>query len=492
MATPLAPNGNPVRVGDVTLRTPGLAGQAESRPPAAAETRAAELTTEALDAALAGAAVEPFRSIEIAGAREIELPPGAVTRSNAFDEPAIEVTVPDAGDEWGQFLLASDESGVVTWNFPVDEANNLDVTRGAATRTYVVRRFVSVPEESPATRGLVGAVGKKLLKVLVFPLVDPIIGRVGDYFAARWEAKNRPYRFRTFTPADYASAEGRVLEAADWAKLSTGRSLLMIHGTFSRAHTGFGALPADFVRELHRRYDGRVFAFDHFTLSDDPHQNVEWFFNQVPDSTKLDVDVICHSRGGLVARTLAEREAEFSLGSRDLTVRRVVFVAVPNAGTVLADAKHMGDFIDTYTSLLNFLPDNGVTEVFEAIVTVAKQFAVGALKGLDGLQSMLPAGKFLKGLNTGDKDEKRYFALAANFEPTVPGWKSYAADRLLDKIFEKADNDLVVPTIGVYDKNGSGFFPIEDRLVFGKDDGVAHTSFFGQPRAQEKMLEWLG
>ena len=492
MATPLAPNGNPVRVGDVTLRTPGLAGQAESRPPAAPDTRAAELTTEALETALAGSAVEPFRSIEIAGAREVEVPAGSVTRSTALGEDAIEITVPDAGDGWGQFLLASDESGVVTWNFPVDEANRLDVTRGAATRTYVVRRFVSVPEESPATRGLVGAIGKKLLKVLVFPLIDPIIGEVGDFFAARWETKNRPYRFRTFTPEDYMSPAGRDLEGGDWAKLSVGRALLMIHGTFSRAHTAFGALPVDFVRELHRRYEGRVFAFDHFSLSDDPRQNVEWFFDHVPDGTRLDVDVICHSRGGLVARTLAEREAEFSLGRRDLTVRRVVFVAVPNAGTVLADTKHMGDFIDTYTSLLNFLPDNGVTEIFEAIVTVAKQLAVGALKGLEGLQAMLPRGEFLQGLNAGDKDEKRYFALAANFEPTVPGWKSYTADRLLDKIFEQADNDLVVPTLGVYDKNGSGFFPIEDRLVFGKGDGVAHPGFFGQARAQEKMLEWLG
>lgn len=491
MATALSPNGNPVRVGDVTLRTPGLAGQAENRPPAAPDTRAAEATTAELEAALAAANVEPFRSIEIAAAREIEVPAGAVTRSTAFEEPAIEVTVPDAGEGWGQFLLASDEAGVLTWSFPVDEANRLDATRGAATRTYVVRRFVATPEESAATRGLLGAIGKKVLKVLVFPLLDPVIGEVGDFFAARWEKRNRPYRFRTFTPEDFSSPEARALAAEDWAKLSAGRSLLMVHGTFSRAHTAFGALPADFVRELHRRYEGRVFAFDHFTLSEDPNQNVEWFFANVPDGTKLDVDVVCHSRGGLVARTLAEREREFSLGARDLTVRRVVFVAVPNAGTILTDAKYMGDFLDTYTNLLNFLPDNGVTEAVEALVTVAKQLAVGTLKGLEGLQSMLPGGDFLKTLNMGDRDEKRYFALAANFEPENPGWKSFAADRLLDKIF-KADNDLVVPTVGVYDKNGSGFFPIEDRHVFGKPDGVHHGGFFGNATAREKLLEWLG
>lgn len=490
---PLSPNGNPVRIGNVILRTPGLAGEARVLPPNLPETRSAEGTTGDLDRALADAGVVSQETIEIAAPREVGVPAGTNVRATSHGEDAIEVTVPDAGEDWGQFLLAADESGVLTWNFPVDQENRLDVTRGAGTRTYVIRRTVAPAEGVPETRGLLGAAGKKILKVLAFRLLDPIGMKVGDFFVSRWEKSKRPYRFRSFLPESYSSAEVPALKPDDWARLSAGRALLLIHGTNSRTHVAFSAMARETVQALHERYQGRVFAFDHLTLSEDPRQNVEWFFQNVPDGTRLDVDVVCHSRGGLVARTLAERESEFSLGSRDLEIQKVVFVAVPNAGTLLADAKYMSDFLDTYTNLLNFLPDNGVTEVFEGLVTVAKQLAVGALKGLDGLQSMLPGGPFLSALNKGDRDAKRYFALSSQYEPTVPGWKAWAADRLLDKIF-KAENDLVVPTLGVYDKNGSGFFPIEDhdRIVFGTGDGIAHTRFFGEPRVQERILGWLG
>ena len=47
-------------------------------------------------------------------------------------------------------------------------------------------------------------------------------------------------------------------------------------------------------------------AFDHFTLSEDPRQNIQWFFEQLPEDITLDLDVVTHSRGGLVARVLTE------------------------------------------------------------------------------------------------------------------------------------------------------------------------------------------
>lgn len=486
MATPLSPNGNAVRVGNVLLRTPGLAGAAQVLAPNAPGTRSAEGATDDLERALAAADVMTQETIEITGTREVGAPGGGGVRSTAHDEPAIEVTVPDAGEGWGQFLLAVDESGVATWNFPVDEANRLDTTRGASTRTYVVRRFVA-PSDGAETRGLLGAAGKKILKVLAYRLLDPIGGAVGDYFVSRWERKKRPYRFRSFLPKSFDSADVPAFGADDWERLSSGRSLLLIHGTNSRTHLAFSGLAEETVTALHERYDGRVFAFDHLTISEDPQKNIDWFRANIPEGSRLDVDIVCHSRGGLVARTLAER----SLGWPNLSVDRIVFVAVPNAGTILADATYMGDFLDTYTNLLNFLPDNGVTEIFEGIVAVAKQLAVGALKGLEGLQSMRPGGDFLKTLNAGEKDAKRYYALTSRYEPAVPGWKAWAADRLMDKIF-KADNDLVVPTLGVYDRNGSGFFPIEERVIFETGDGISHTRFFGEKRVQEKIVEWLG
>jgi pimeloyl-ACP methyl ester carboxylesterase len=333
--------------------------------------------------------------------------------------------------------------------------------------------------------------GKKLLKVLVFPIVDPLVGRAADYLATRWERGRRPYRMRSFAPDDYRSSEAAEVGGEGWTRLAGGRALVFVHGTFSRAHSAFGAMPPSFVAELHRRYDGRVFAFDHFTMSDDPRRNAELFVEAIPDGTELDLDIVCHSRGGLVARVLAERAAELPLGARRLRVAGVVFVAVPNAGTILADAEHLGDLVDRYTNLLHFFPDNGVTDVLEAVITVVKQLAVGAVGGLEGLQAMRPGNPFLRDrLNRGSRGEVRYRAIASDYEPSDPGLLAWAKDGLMDRIFGRAQNDLVVPTLGVYDDNGSGCFPIQEPLVL-VDAGIPHNGFFASGAARDQLLEWL-
>ncbi len=337
---------------------------------------------------------------------------------------------------------------------------------------------------------MVGALGKKVLKVVVFPMIDPVLGAVGDHFASRWEDKNRPYAVRQFTPDNYGAANAAVVGPEQWQGLGAGRALLMVHGTFSRAAGAFCALPRDFVQTLSTRYGGRVFALDHPTLSQDPKQNIEWFLNQVPDGTALDLDIVCHSRGGLVSRMLSERLDRFALGNRRVNVGKVVFVAAPNAGTVLADPKHVGDFIDSYTNILNFFPDTMVLDTLQAILAVVKQIAVGALAGLDGLQSMVPDGDFLTNLNQERTSTARYYALASNFEPSDKGLFDYAKDVLLDKLFAK-QNDLVVPTDGVWDKNGGSLFPIAERFVFEADDAVQHNGYFGNAVAREKILGWL-
>jgi hypothetical protein len=488
----LDPFGGAVTVGSITLRTPGLAGVAESYRPGltglrSPEMAAAEQTTAALEAALANENFIPQETVEIREAREVEV--GAVaTRSTSFAEPALVVEVPDPGEDWGQMLLVADEAGGLSWSFWVDEEGRPDTVRGRATRTYVVRRQVSQapPPEVAATRSLLGAVGTKLLKVLVFPLIDPVIGEVGEFFARRWEEKKRPYGVRRFGADDYTTPGGTPLTGDDWARLGQGRSLLFVHGTFSRTHSAFGGLSRETVAELEKRYEGRVFAFDHFTLSDDPQRNVEEFLARMPDGARLDCDIVCHSRGGLVSRLLAEQ-----IGTPKIRIGTIAFVAVPNHGTILTDAKHVSSFLDSYTNLLNLIPVPHPVEILEGVLTVVKQVAVDVLAGLDGLQSMRPGGPFLARLNRQTAGSSRYRALAANWEPTDPGLKQFLGNRVLDAVFQKAQNDLVVPTLGVSEANGSGLFPITDPHVFGPADGVSHVNFFSHPVTQEKLLEWL-
>jgi hypothetical protein len=410
------------------------------------------------------------------------------TRDMAAPTVEVQPAPPAAGQ--GQMLLARDEAGVLTWHF----AETSRAFGGA--RTYRVDGAAVSPPAEDGTRGFASAIATKLLNVVVFPLVEPAIGTVADFFAGYWEAKKRPYRLRWSTPDDFAVAGGTDVQPSDWAKLSgEGKPvLLLLHNAFSRSFSSFGTLPREAFTELHQHYDGRVIALDHFTLSHTPRQNVDWLVEQIPDGTELRLDLIGHGRGGLVARSLVEHQSEFSLGSRKLSAGRVVLVASPNAGTALADGSQLGALINVFTNILNCFPDIGVTDVLAGIVTVAKMIAVGAVNGLDGLTAMAPGTDFQKWLNAGPAVEGvSYCALAADHESSAGRIVAFAGDALVDHVFSMQQNDLVVPTSGVFSENGAGMFPIggTQRYVFPSSAGVTHTTFFANPTTQEKLKEWL-
>ena len=151
----------------------------------------------------------------------------------------------------------------------------------------------------------------------------------------------------------------------------------------------------------------------------------------------------------------------------------------------------MSHLIDRYTTWAAWLPTPGIVDVFEGLLSVVKQFAVGVFEGLAGLKSMDPGGEYLKALNTGRAaPATRYFALAANYDPIDPNLRSFAHNMFMDEIFQR-DNDLVVPTASVWDSNGAGLFPIQDRHIFAKTDGVDHGGYFSSTIGQERILSWL-
>ena len=77
------------------------------------------------------------------------------------------------------------------------------------------------------------------------------------------------------TPDNYATAGVPQLTADDWKQLASGRALLLVHGTFSTAHGAFCGLERKDIEELNAAYGGRVFAFDHPSLSEDPARNAK-------------------------------------------------------------------------------------------------------------------------------------------------------------------------------------------------------------------------
>jgi pimeloyl-ACP methyl ester carboxylesterase len=482
MAEPLRPDGDTF-VEDVVIRTPGLIGEVDVYRPTSPGMRGEELTTEEFHQALADAGLDEQLSVVIS--RHQEITPADGTRGSGGADD-IEVNVPAPGDGNGQVLLYAAEDGSLSWHLAEDVPPTEVPDRGGERRTYRVPRAVVPPEEQEGDvhRGIVGAIGKKVLKVLVFPLVDPLLGKVGDHFARKWEDKNRLNRVRWMRVDDYRRGDAPSFTDADWATFREGRGLLLVHGTFSTAHGGFGGIPQETMGALHERYDGRVAAFDHHSISVTPKENADLLAGLVPGGAALEIDVITHSRGGLVGREIASAAA--------LDVRGLVMVASPNAGTILADREHLSDLIDRVTDLAQFVPDNGVTDTLGLVFAVVKQLAVGAVGGLDGIMAMNPAEGYLAELNGRPASAAQVRAVAADYEPPAGApLARVARDGATDLVFEAADNDLVVPTLGCWDVDGSAGFPVDERLVLASSVSVDHNSYFRQAEVAQQLLDWL-
>jgi hypothetical protein len=493
MAENLRPEGIPVTIGAVRISTPGLTGRVEVHPAGTPGMRGAESSTESFRRALDDAGMVEQLTVEISGQRELDTTGGSRGGGGGTD---IVVEVPPPGTGNGQLLLYAAEDGSLSWHLPDDVPPDQVVSRGGDRRTYRVPREVVLadPDSAGGQRGILGAVGSKLLKVLVFPLIDPVLGKVGDYFAARWEQKNRRNLVRWFDPGDYQRPDVTAFAAPDWTRVSGGTALLFIHGTTAQSNTAFHQLPAATLTELGRRYAGRVFALDHFTISVTPHDNIRWLTEQLValgGGAPLTLDVVSHSRGGLVGRVLAERASDVGLTGK-VTVRTLVMVGTPNAGTALADKAHLSQLMDRVTDLVQFIPDAGAADVVGLVLSILKQLTVGAFGGLEGIMAMDPAGDYLKAFNTTPGSTATYRAIASNYQPAAgASLARIARNAGTDFVFQKATNDLVVPTDGVFRVDGTSGFPIADPLVFPAEAGVDHSSYFTRPEVSAKLLEWL-
>lgn len=497
MAERLTGDDRTIETEGVRITSPGLTGTVEVHLPGTPGLRAAEASTGELQQALSNTGFLEQLTVEIRDPEAVPVPQGAPTRSTALGEPALAIEVPGPGSGRLQVLLAADEDGVVSWRLPEDVPPAEAPTRGGERRTYLLPRTV-VARPTGGHRGLLGAIGKKVFKFLTVKLIDPVLGKITDHFVSKWEKKNRPYRLRSFTPDDYAVAGGTELGPADLARLTEGRALIFVHGTMSTTHGAFRRLPRDLVAELDRRYGGRLLAIDHPTVSVTPAENAQEiaavFAERMEPGRRLEVDLVAHSRGGLVARELAERQALAGMPEGLMRFGSVVLVAAPNDGSVLADRHHLSDFIDTYTNLLELIPDNPVVDLLEVVLTVLKQLAVGAMGGLDGITVMATGSDYLRGLNAGPQPSGvTYRAIASDFEPAAgSGLGRFAHDRLFDKVFSHAKNDLVAPTDGVHTVTaGAAAFPIAEPLLFPPADAVDHSSYWDKTPTREAFGRWL-
>ena len=450
------------------------------------------LFRSALAAAIENAGLVQAHAVEVS-AREVA-GVGAADVRGPDGRGGMVLEVPDLGPDRPQVLLLADEQGVLSWHFPQPAERS-----PAGSVQFVVPREVARAEQLPGTapaeqRGLVAVVGKKLLSVFVFPIVERIVGEAAEILAARYERASRPYGLRRLVAGQHRVAGAGAFDGSSWQQIGAGRALLFLHGTFSTSHSGFGGLPDDAVGTLAHAYGDRLVAFDHPTLSVTPADNARELLSRIPPGMRIDADVVTHSRGGLVARALADQVGDRA--DAPIRIRRIVFVATPNAGTALADPNHLGALIDRYTTMLNLIPDGPwsvVTDVLDGVLTVVKILGQSAVGGLPGLQAMNPGDGSLAILGDTSATDIEYYAIDADYEPTGSLARLVrVTDAVVDRVFDTAANDIVVPTGGVSSVPGRPGFPVsaQRQLHFDKTREVWHCSYFSRPETATMLSSW--
>ena len=484
----------------VTLTAPGVVGSAELRPGAdwGGETRGpVESTTEFLEAL---SELDFRQSFEVLVDAVHVVDGGGETRT-AEGEPGLAITVPAVGDDEAQIAMCVDEFGVVTWHLPDGRESGVGDTRAGESVTFTVERGSPAVESATADgdRGLVGAIGRKLISVFVVPLLEKAVGRAAPAVARHYENRTRPQGVLRLTGQGWTHP-GEDPFAGWWLERGA-PVLLFVHGTASSIGSGFrslgggrldgGAVLGDTLGELRAAYQGQVFAFDHHTLSSDLAANAELFRSLWPEGGQRSVDIVTHSRGGLVARQLA---ASLGEPGAPLTPRRIVYVATPNGGTTLANPGTVRQWIDRMTTMLNLFPDGPwsvVTDSMASVLTVVRVVAGGAIGGLPGLVAMDPAEGVIRDLPVPADTEQ--YAISVDFEPAgrLLHWLR-GADLVVDKVFGDRANDVVVPTDGVADVPARQLHvPAERRLELGKRSDIWHCSVFTDPGVHDSLRQWL-
>jgi len=364
-------------------------------------------------------------------------------------------------------------------------------------------------EAAAPTRGLMGRVVLKGLEILTGFTKD----QAADFAASQAVAKvdgQVEAGVYSLAPDSLPKLKGsgrRVVQLP----ASSEPMLVLIHGTFVETTSTFGKLWLNHpqrVRQLFQHYGGRVFALEHQTLGKTPVDNALELVRALPQGARL--HLATHSRGGLVAEVLARMAHQRSFGAadevffagaefaatgqqlqqlaaemkaRDVRVERVVRVACPARGTLLASRR-----LDAYLSVLKWaIEATGVPLVpamLDFLAEVARRRADPAL--LPGLHAMMPDTPLLNWLNAAPgaiAGELR--VVAGDMEgDSLGSWLK----TLLTDAYYWTDNDIVVQTSSMY-----AGAPRAGGASFLLDQGAktTHFAYFVNPRTVEAVVDGL-
>ncbi|WP_442968803.1 esterase/lipase family protein, partial [Ramlibacter sp.] len=325
-----------------------------------------------------------------------------------------------------------------------------------------------------ATRGRLGEALLSGIEVVTGLFSGPVSELAAARIGARLDQQVDPGVYRLSADALGAPLKDSGHKLARVPAADPGEPLLvLLHGTFSDTHGTFGKLWQQHpqkVRDLFAHYGQRVYGLDHPTLTASPIDNALMLARALPDGAR--VHLLTHSRGGLVAEVLARvcarpalseallapfkggahraqlsalRQLAAELQGRDIRIERVVRVACPARGTLLASRR-----LDAYVSVLKWTLELASIPVAPALLDFVAEVASHRTDPalLPGLEAMTPQSPLVQWLHGGDGPlPGQLRVVAGDIEgDSVTAW----VKTLLADAFYWTDNDLVVQTRSMY------------------------------------------
>ena len=388
---------------------------------------------------------------------------------------------------------------------PTDRVELLSLTRGA---DGVLRWQVGMPTIQALTGGRragARAPQGRIVEQFAFEKIEP--NKVGSLLDTLDVKLTPPRGLRRWNP------QKKKLEPFQGSAAKGKNVLLFVHGTFSNCDNMLAEINEapqrvgkSLLEDAANHYD-LVLTFDHPTVAVSPAMNAFDLSTLLRPLPKK-LDVVAHSRGGLVTRWFLEGFANPTMKSR------AVLVATSIAGTSLAAPHRLRagfDHLANIGSVLGktvstvaphpFLVASGtLLSVMCSIVkfgtsTPALDAAVAMVPGLQG-QSRVGNNPELTRLRSnyaiGNID---YSAVVSDFQPKEPGWNflqhfSKPLQRLAnwgaDLVFD-SPNDLVVDVASMHDFADKQLLAKSDIHDFGVSEKVHHTNYFRQP----ETLAWI-
>ncbi|MBU1308081.1 MAG: CHAT domain-containing protein [Gammaproteobacteria bacterium] len=316
------------------------------------------------------------------------------------------------------------------------------------------------------------------------------------------------YRLSEQTIADLKQATTCQLDAVSHPQL------VFIHGTFSNTQAGFAGWwqHQQQIQQLFSHYHNQIYALDHATVLKSPLFNALTLAKALPKRATL--HLVTHSRGGLVAECLlralmlaadkqlfdqeisdyfqddaySQHKQELTelvklLKSKDIRIERLVRVACPAHGTLLAS-----DRLDAYLSVLNWLAKRANIPLLPGLLDFTKAVArertdPASLTGIEAMRAQSAVIRWLNApLSAGCDSQLRVVAGDIAGDSLVSWIKTLLADS-----FYRTDNDLVVQTSAMY----GGVLRRDARFILESSGKTDHFNYFSNLSTASAITEAL-